>query len=159
MVIEQSLMENLDIVAEFAAQPTLPAYQPSEDLPTSQRPFDTQAPVTIFPLAIRTMPLNTIPEQVENPTAVATTFPLAIRTMPLNTIPEQVENPTAVATTDRDMPPTYSSDSESEWEAVSQGATHPSMEDEFVIVPSSPPPAYSEDSDPDSDSDGYGELV
>ena len=133
MVIEQSLMENLDIVAEFAAQPTLPAYQPSEDLPTSQRPFDTQAPVTIFPLAIRTMPLNTIPEQVENPTAVATT--------------------------DRDMPPTYSSDSESEWEAVSQGATHPSMEDEFVIVPSSPPPAYSEDSDPDSDSDGYGELV
>ncbi len=133
MVIEQSLMENLDIVAEFAAQPTLPTYQPSEDLPTSQRPFDTQAPVT--------------------------NFPLAIRTMPLNTIPEQVENPTAVATTDRDMPPTYSSDSESEWEAVSQGATRPSMEDEFVIVPSSPPPAYSEDSDPDSDSDGYGELV
>lgn len=125
MIIEQSLRENLDIVAELAAQPTLPPYQPSEDLPTSQRCQAVQAPIA--------------------------------STMPLNTLPEQVESPAVVATTEQDMPPTYNSDSESEWELVSQGTTRSAMEDEGVIVPSSPPPAYAEDSG--SDSDEYFELV
>jgi len=115
MIIEQSLRENLDIVAEFVAQSTLPPYQPSEDLPTSQQFLATQAPVS-------TIPLNTIPEQVGSPTAA-----------------------------EQDIPPTYSGDSETEWELVSLG------EDECVIVPSSPPPAYSEEFV--SDSDGYCELV
>jgi len=127
MIIEQSLRENLDIVAEFAAQPTPPPYQPSEDLPTSQQSLATQAPIT--------------------------NLPRAISTMPLNTISEQVERPTVVATAEQDMPPTYSGHSEMEWELVSQGSA---VEGEGVIVPSSPPPVYSEDSG--SDSDGYYKL-
>jgi len=127
MAIEQSMRMNLDIVTEFAAQSTLPPYQPSEDPPTSQQSLPTQAPIADLPRSIITVPLNTI-------------F-------------EQVERPTAVETAEQDMPPTYSGHSDMEWELVSQGSTRSSVEDDGVIVPSSPPPAYSEDSG--SDSDGY----
>ena len=127
MIIEQSVRENLDIVAEFTAQETLPPYQPSENPSTSQPSLPTQAPITNL-LQVVSM-------------------------LPLNTVTEQVESQTAVATTEQDMPPTYSDHSETEWELMSQGTAHSSVEDDIVIVPSSPPPAYSEDSG--SDSDGY----
>src|SRR5579871_4821842 len=107
MIIEQSLRENLDIVAEFTTQSTLPPYQPSENLLTSQ-----QFPVTQSP----------------------------INTIILNTISEQVGNTSGAVTEEQEMPPIYNSDSEMEWDMVSQGG------DEYVIVPSSPPPTYSEDS-------------
>ena len=127
MIIEQSLRENLDIVAQFTAQPTLPPYQPSEALPTSQQSLATQAPI-----------VNLSP---------------AVNMVPPNTVSEQVERSTVVETAEQDMPPTYSDDSEMEWELVSQGSARSPEEDDGVIVPSSPPPAYSEDSG--SDSDGF----
>lgn len=129
MIIEDSLRENLDIISELAAQPSLPSYQPSEDRPSLQTSLAAQAPFNDFPQAISTMPPNTISEQVERSTTVAAT--------------------------EWDMPPTYSSDAESEWELVIQGATRSPVEDEPVIVPSFPPPTYSEG----SDSDGSFELV
>jgi hypothetical protein len=127
MIIEQSVRENLDIVAQFTAQPTLPPYQPSEALSTSQQSLATQAPI-----------VNLSP---------------AVSMVPPNTVSEQVEGPTAIETAEQDMPPIYSDHSEMEWELVSQGSSRLPVEDDGVIVPSSPPPAYSEDSG--SDSDGY----
>ena len=127
MIIEQSLRENLDIVAQFTEQPMLPVYQPSEDLPSSQQPLVTQLPIRNLPPAVSIVPPNTV-------------F-------------EQVERPPAVETAEQDMPPRYSDHSEMEWELVSQGSARSPMEDDGVIVPSSPPPAYSEDSG--SDSDGF----